>query len=365
MEKFKPFYPQLMATGVGSLPYTGANEALKLIWGSVPDAPHWPQLPRQGAESSFIGQYLKVLIETGVIGDYEQPRFQVEEADWTERITKFYELYLAAEAGNEDSLAEFAFGTQGGEGFDAFCADLEQNGIRQAILLKGQLSGPLTLGLQITDKNRRSSYYDETQRELLVKALAFHAEWQTRRLRKFGLPVLMTIDDPGLYAFGASTHVTLERDTIIRDLNTIADKIAAAGGIPGVHVCAGMDWTLIFDSNIQVLNFDAYEYMTSMQVLAGPLNSYLERGGVVSWGIVPTQEQVWQENADSLRLKLEEGFSELAHKGVDAARLRRQSMLTPSCGTGTLTKETAERVYHVLAELTGVMREKGLPVFSL
>ncbi len=365
MDQFKTFYPQMMATGVGSLPYTGADQALKLIWDSVPEAPHWPQLPRQGAESSFIGQYLKALIETGIIGDYEQPRFQVEEADWTERMAEFYQLYLEAEEGSRAALDRFAFGAQGGEGFEAFCSDLAKHGTREAVLLKGQLSGPLTLGLQITDKNRRSSYYDETQREMLVKALALHAEWQTRRLREFGLPVLMTIDDPGLYAFGASTHVTLERDTIIADLNSIAAKIQAAGGIPAIHVCAGMDWTLIFDSNIQVLNFDAYEYMTSMLVLAEPLKRYLERGGVVSWGIVPTQEKVWQESADSLRQRLEDGLAQLIHKGVDATLLRRQSMLTPSCGTGTLKQETAERVYQVLGELSEVLREKGLPVFSL
>ncbi len=345
------FQPQFLTTGVGSLPHVDIEAALRLIWQSVPQAPHWPQLPKTGAESSFIGQYLTALIETGVITGFEQPRFQVEAPDWMERLTAFYALYLEADEGSSEALDKFGFTPDGGRGFEGFCRDLAENGLREALLLKGQLSGPLTVGLQITDKNRRSCYYDDTQRDMLVKSIAMHAQWQTKRLKAFGLPVLMTIDEPGLYAVGASTHVTLEKGKLIEDLNVIAAGIMQQGGVPGAHVCAGMDWTILFDSQIQVINFDAYEYMTSMVVLAEELETYLQRGGILSWGLVPTQPALWEENPDTLRRRLEESIAELVKRGVDEARLRQQSMLTPSCGTGTLSLEMAERIYTLLREL--------------
>lgn len=357
------FEPQFLTTGVGSLPYLDLEEALQLIWQSVPRAPHWPQLPKTGAESSFIGQYLRALIETRVIEGYERPQFQVEAPDWMERLTAFYALYLEASEGSEEALEQFGFTGEGGRGFEGFCHDLEQNGLREAVLLKGQLSGPLTVGLQITDKDRRSCYYDDTQRDMIVKAIAMHAEWQTKRLKNFGLPVLMTIDDPGLYAVGASTHVTLEKGRLIEDLNVIAQGIIRRGGIPGAHVCAGMDWTILFDSEIQVINFDAYEYMTSMAVLAEELEVYLKRGGVLSWGIVPTQNAVWEESSVTLRQRLEENIAELVKRGVNESLLRRQSMLTPSCGTGTLSLEMSERIYTLLKAL-GKEFKIQLPVFS-
>ncbi|MHB1652108.1 MAG: methionine synthase [Desulfitobacteriaceae bacterium] len=357
------FQPQFLTTAVGSLPHVNLEQALELIWRGVPGIPHWPQLPKTGAESSFIGQYLRALIETGVVADYQQPRFQVEAPDWMERMTAFYELYLSVSEGDESALERFGFTPEGGRGFEEFCRDLEKNGTREALFLKGQLSGPLTLGLQITDKNRRSCYYDETQRDMLVKSITMHARWQTKRLRRFGLPVLMTIDEPGLYAVGASTHVTLEKGQLVADLDVIAEGIVLQGGIPGAHVCAGMDWTILFDSQIQVVNFDAYEYMTSMIVLAEELNHFLERGGILSWGIVPTQQVVWEESVGSLRQRLEENIQELVKRGVDETRLRRQSMLTPSCGTGTLDLETAIRIYSLLEEL-GKEFTKELPVFS-
>lgn len=358
MNNNEGFKPNFLATGVGSVPQTSGEEALELIWKSVPFAPHWPQLPNLGAESSFIGQYLSALIETGVIGDVKNPKFQIEAVDWVERMTVFYSLYLEASEGNEQALQRFGFSSQGGEGFEAFSRNLERSGTREAVLLKGQLSGPLTLGMQITDKDRRSSYYDDTFRDMLVKALALHAEWQTKWLRKFELPVLMTVDDPALYGFGASTHVTLKREQLLEDLNTIFEGIIRQGGIPGAHVCAGMDWTLLFDSKVQVVNFDAYDYFQSMMALAEPLKRFLTRGGILSWGIVPTNPVAWEETAQSLKIRLENNIEELVKRGIDEALLRQQSMLTPSCGTGTLQKELSEHIYKLLAEIGHAM--KGL-----
>ncbi|CAA7602913.1 Hypothetical protein DEACI_3736 [Acididesulfobacillus acetoxydans] len=345
------FPPRFLTTGVGSVPFARTEEALRLIRQSVPRAPHWPQLPKMGAESAFIGQYLRALIESGVMADYARPRFQAEAGDWAERMARFYELYLAAEAGDNAALEHFGFSGQGGEGFEGFCRDIEEHGTREALLLKGQLSGPVTLGLQITDENRRASYYDDSQREMLVRSIAMHARWQTKRLKAYGLPVLMSVDDPGLYAVGASTHVTLEKGRIIDDLNSIAGEIMGQGGIPGAHVCAGMDWTILFDSMIEVVNFDAYEYMTGMLVLAEELERFLTRGGVLAWGIIPTGDALRKESVGSLRRRLEENIGELGRRGVNEERLRAQSMLTPSCGTGTLSPEEAERIYGLLKEL--------------
>ena len=347
----KDFRPHFLATGVGSLPQTKGEDALEMIWKRVPLAPHWPQLPRLGAESSFVGQYLNALIDTGVIGEVQDPKFQVDAMDWVERLTVFYTLYLEAIDGDEQALERFGFSGQGGEGFEAFCQDLEHNGSRDAVILKGQVSGSLTLGMQIKDKDRRSIYYDDTLRDMLVKTLALHAEWQTKRLSKFGLPVLMMIDDPSLYGYGASTHITLNREQLIEELNAVIEGILRQGGIAGVHVCAGMDWTLLFDSKVQVVNFDAYDYMQSMMALSEPLNNFLKRGGILSWGIVPTNPVAWDETAQSLKIRLESNIEELVKRGVDEVLIRQQSMLTPSCGTGTLPIELAEHIYKLLSEL--------------
>ena len=48
-----------MATGIGSLPFTDPGEACKLIFQHVPEAPHWPQLPRASSSEGMIDQFLE------------------------------------------------------------------------------------------------------------------------------------------------------------------------------------------------------------------------------------------------------------------------------------------------------------------
>ena len=39
-----------LATGVGSLPGTDPDEAVRIVVGELPDLPHLPELPERGAD---------------------------------------------------------------------------------------------------------------------------------------------------------------------------------------------------------------------------------------------------------------------------------------------------------------------------
>jgi hypothetical protein len=318
---------QGIVTGVGSLPYLEPTRALELIWGTVPQAPHWAQLPMSGTEEGFSNQYLQALIELGLVTGDEAPYFDLDHPKWLDRVTEFYELYIAAIEGDGKALDRFAFPRTAAKGFYAFIEDLKQHGTREARFLKGQLSGPLTVGFQLTSPDRRACYYDPQLKDILLKNLALHALWQVRTLKSFGLPVIMVVDDPGLYAYGMSTHVTLNREEIISD------------------------WTLLFDTDVDIINFDAYEYFESMKVYSGQLAGFLARGGTLSWGLVPTSQKVLSESPESLLLRFQQYLAALEGRGVDPSLILKQSMFTPSCGTGTLSIELAERIYRTLGEL--------------
>ncbi len=341
-----------LVTGVGSLPYREADLALSVIRDNVPQIPHWPQLPLAGADEGFSVQYLQALIKLGLVKADDKLYFDQDSPNWLERVTEFYTLYLAALEG--DDQEKFAFPPEAARGFYAFVQDLKERGTRQALYLKGQLSGPLTVGFQLTGPDKRACYYDPQLRDILVKNLALHAIWQVRTLKQFGLPVIMIVDDPGLYAYGLSTHVTLSREEIIADLNAVYSGIQAQGAAAGAHVCAGMDWTVLFDTQVEIVNFDAYEYFDSMKVYANRLKDFLERGGVLSWGIVPTSQKILDETPESLLSRLDGYLDELAERGVPRSLVLQQSLFTPSCGTGTLSPELALRIYQTL----GDMRER-------
>jgi hypothetical protein len=91
------------------------------------------------------------------------------------------------------------------------------------------------------------------------------------------------------------------------------------------------------------------------------LKDFVERGGVISWGIVPTYtELLEQETADSLMGKLETFWKDLSRRGVDQEKLLHQSLLAPAtCNLLNPDKEkTVEKAFEVLKELSRKIREK-------
>jgi len=112
---------------------------------------------------------------------------------------------------------------------------------------------------------------------------------------------------------------------------------------------------------VDVVNFDAYEYFQGLSLYPAEVNAFLARGGILSWGIVPASRGVDGLDARDLLEKLDSRIQQLEAKGIDDGRLRRQALLTPSCGLGTETFEMAERRVDALVELSSLLRERGRP----
>ncbi len=353
------------ATGIGSMPHLEIAGAIQLIRENLPCGPHWPQLPGLGGEEGFARQYLTPLIQLNIVGlkKGEAPFFYDLEEDWPEREQAFYELYLDV---LEDPLKKgklidsFAFSRRDARGFYAF---LEEEWLGKAVkplFVKGQISGPLSLGLQIVSGDGKAAFYHHGLRDILVKSLALQAKFQVRALKKFSLPVVIFIDEPALLSFGQSAYTSLAAGDISAGLEEIILAIREEGGIPGVHSCSGVDWSILFALPLEIVNFDAYTYFDSLLVYAQEMDAFLKRGGVLAWGLVPTSEAIENEEAAGLQERFFGGIERLAKMGVGSDLLRRQYMLTPSCGTATLSLSQAEKVYRLTSGLRAALNKEIL-----
>lgn len=348
-----------LATGIGSVPHIDPEAAVKYILEYLPDIPHWPQLPNSGPAEGFLNQFMGPLLRLGLVVEKGgKTFFDTAQEDWGAKLAEFYTLYMAAAEGDAQALDFFAFPEESALGFYQLAEYLAKNGAGQAKFLKGQISGPLTVGLAMTDQDRRAAYYNDQARDALIKTLTLQGLWQARTLGAFGLPVIVFVDEPSLTCYGQSTYITLQRGQIIEELNGIFAMIHAGGAFAGTHVCAGTDWSILFESNTDIVNFDAYEYFSTVSSYPLEIKQYLERGGVLAWGIVPTSEKVAGEDTASLLKLLDKQMGELAAKGIDRQKLLAQALITPSCGTGTLPMDLAEKIYRLTAEISSELRTK-------
>ncbi|MCK7469495.1 MAG: hypothetical protein MZU95_00855 [Desulfomicrobium escambiense] len=80
------------------------------------------------------------------------------------------------------------------------------------------------------------------------------------------------------------------------------DAVHLEGGLAGVHVCANTDWTLVLDSAADILSFDAYAYFDQFVIYREAIRRFLDRGGLIAWGLVPTlsPEDLERETAEAL-----------------------------------------------------------------
>jgi len=351
------FKPMGLATGIGSVPHTDPEEAVKFVISYFPEVPYWPQLPLRGNDEGFLNQFIAPLVELGIVAvKGTKYYFDTEQAEWGARLAQFYETYLAAVEGDEKALGFFNFPEKSAAGFYAFVRHLEAHGTGRAKYVKGQITGPLTVGLALNDQDGKAIYYNSQGRDILIKTLALQGLNQARVLARFGLPVIVFVDDPVLYASGQSTFITVNKEEIIPELNSIFAAVQGAGGLAGCHSCAGMDWSILFESQVDIVSFDAFSYFTSVSTYIDGIKTFVNRGGVLAWGIVPTSaDNLSEQTVTTLKSRLQENMAYLVQKGIDPLKLLEQAMITPSCGTGTLPLDLAVKVHELTRDLAALV----------
>jgi hypothetical protein len=358
-----------LATGIGSMPFTDPAEALAIIHRYLPAIPHWPQLPRRGLAESFVFQFLQVLVDMEILKvDGDRPYFDTAHPAWPDRLTEFYTTAFAAEDGEPDALRRFACPEYAAPGFYAFLDHLKHTDLSGIRYLKGHLAGPLTAGFQLKDDQGRLAYYQPELRDLIVRTLALHARWQAATLCALGRPAILFVDEPFMNACGSAYQITLTRDMVIEDLAVISGAVHHENAAVGVHSCNAADWSLLFESDLEIIDLDAYRFGSSLLPYAAELEQFLSRGGIMAWGLVPTLELTLEVNAESCLKRLKALWSDLSRCGVDAERLHTQSIITPACGTGLLSPELAERVYQLTSEVSagvrGMIQDSGFDLLQ-
>jgi len=277
-------------------------------------------------------------------------------------LVAFYEQYMGVTEGGQDlDQTRFTLDHSRAKGFFEFLKGLEEKHT-DLFAVKGQITGPITFATGVKDQDKRAIFYDDQLRDAAVKLLALKAAWQVERLSQFQVPVILFLDEPALAGFGSSEFISISKQDVLDSLNEIIDQIHNRGGLAGVHVCANADWTVILDSTADILSFDAYTYFDKLAIFSQDLIRFLDRGGIIAWGIVPTQdpESIDRETAQSLTTQLRTQFDHLAGLGIDRDRLLAQSLITPSCGTGSLTEEQARKVLRLTGEVSQALRQELL-----
>ncbi|SHO44806.1 uroporphyrinogen decarboxylase/cobalamine-independent methonine synthase family protein [Desulfopila aestuarii] len=342
------FQPRCLPILIGSLPLQDHTEAAEMILKYTPEIPLWPQLPKRNKEG-MVRQFLTGF--PGLIDEGKRFWIDTDSEDFADEMTSFYEEYLLAESdAGLLKTSRFALGADSAAGFAAFL-DILISRNQSTVTLKGQITGPVTTGIGTKDRHGNSIFYNDNLRDMLIKLLSLKASWQVMELRNHtgtAAPIIF-IDEPGMVSFGSSSFAGVSREMVTSAVGEVIEAIQKTGGLAGVHICANGDWGPALDSGADILSFDAYSYFNNIALYTAELTTFLKRGGILAWGIIPTGDPliVSEENSDSLFAKWLDQLETLTTLGFTKQRIMEQTLIAPACGTGSLTLELAGKVLQM------------------
>jgi len=330
-----------LPTGIGSMPHTNPDEACAIIMRYFPDIPFWPQLPRRSPKENMVVQFSEGFPGAVMEGDkiHIEPSANLE--------SEVEQVYVNCE---QDNAHGYSVSREYSAGLHAFLSKAGSNKI-----VKGQVTGPITWGLTVTGQDGLGILYDDTLAETAAKFLRLKARWQENILREISPNPVIFVDEPYLVSLGSVfTPIPEEKVPIL-----LEETLKGIKGIKGLHCCGNTNWSVILDTTIDILSFDAYNYASSLSTHSGKVKSFLERGGNIAWGIVPNEEEaVLKESVPSLRDRLEEAMAAFTRDGVRFKQIVAQGLITPSCTLAGLPLEAANQALELTAKLSSELRSR-------
>lgn len=351
----------LKATAIGSLPHNNPQEALALIFENFKEIPFWPQLAGVHRYEDMVIQCNQGIPGITYCEKNEKHYCDMQSEEFYTALEEFFMDYESI-VGEKDltNLEKYAITEPFSCAIKPFCEKL--HGFKFA---KGHVVGPFTWGTSLCDEEGKCSFYDDTYREVLIKAIALKALWQIEKFKKANQNItpIIFLDEPVLSQYGTSAFVTIQKKDIIEALSEIAKVIKDFGGLCAVHCCGKADWSLLIEAGIDIINVDGYSYAKSLAIYADKVKEFLSKGGYIAWGMIPTLDKealakITKADIDSLEEKFEQAVSYLSEKGIDKDLIIKQSFITPACGAGSLSVELAKKAMSLTLALSERLKIK-------
>lgn len=328
---------------MGVSPYRDIDHAARTILRCLPEAPCLPALTRS---IRWMLEGLPCLV-------FDRERRMVYFDISTERESEIIEFYDRYEA---DDLAYFETTRKAAPFIYDMLDRIESQGSAALKWIVFHTAGPLLFGDFLRQADGQPSIYNETLRDILIKGMNIKARSLEAAIRSRipGVEVVVDLPETTLVTFTSAAGTGTRSEVI----DAIDASFAKIEGVRWVHCCANIDWTLLTDADIDVINFDAYQYADQVSLYADQLAAFLENGGMLAWGLVPVDgETLGKESTGSLLDRLLAAIRQFCSKGIDEQLLIESSWIMPACDLVMLTPEEADRALAMTSEISTAVRQ--------
>ena len=335
-----PIPGNLLTTAMAVMPHTDADQAIAAALGL--DIPFWPQLPHLNYYEDMYVQAAEHF--PGIVLDLGKKtlRFSMDRF-----IAKFEETMA-----HFDDPDYFDVSTTYSAVYHRFL-DLD---LADRPAIRGQLEGPVSFGFNVLDQDERPILFDDTVRPFMFEFMARRINVQLEKLMQKNANAFMFIDEPGMqFVFSGMSGYGEQKAK--QDLDEFFSMIHRPRGI---HLCGNPDWDFLLGLDMDILSLDIYSNADIFAASTRSVKKFLDKGGILVWGIVPTGiESFEKENLDLLAFKLKTVWNALGKKGISRDQIVEQSLISPAtcCLVNQDREKTVEKAFTLTQRLSHNLRK--------
>jgi hypothetical protein len=357
-----PFAANCKTTAMGIMPHTYIAQALKLALSL--DIPFWPQLPNT---SFYEDMYVQASERfPGITVDLENKKLHFDRVKFDEGLGD-YSAWMS-------DLHNFELSRDYSAVFHRFL----QEDLAHYAAIRGQCIGPVSFGFRVTDVDNKPIIYDDSVRSLMFDFLQRKVNVQSRQLREKNTNAFVWLDEPGLgWVFsGLSGYGDVQ---VKKEYKDFLDGLE---GIKALHLCANVNLPFLLSMGINLLSFDAYQIEVMPKGYAEAVASFIKKGGVISWGIIPTDSISLSQETPASLFRLLTGYWDVVSQntGLLLQEIAAQALIAPArcclknigkvgarddsstdkiSGNGATSEElVVEKAFSYLKNLSGLLQEK-------
>ncbi len=306
------FEARCKTTAMAIMPHTNVERALGLALSL--DIPFWPQLPNISFCEDMYAQTSQNF--PGMIVDPENEKIRFDTARFEEELVDYSRRMAEPQT--------FALS----EGYSAVYHRFLAEDLQDYPAIRGQITGPVSFGFRVTDENSRPIIYNEGVRALLFDFIQRKVNIQYWQLKEKNQNAFVWLDEPGLgWVFSG-----LSGYNDIQARQDYQGFLAGLDSPKALHLCANVNLPYLLGLGIELLSFDAYQIGFMPKEYTKAVANFLRSGGIISWGIVPTDlESLSKETPETLADLLSSYWETVATNTELSAKLvAEQALIAPA-----------------------------------
>jgi len=354
-----PFEARCSTTAMGIMPHRDVEKALELALSL--DIPFWPQLPKVSLYEDMYVQASQNF--PGITIDFDKERLSFDTARFEQELDEYFEKMDVPKA--------FALTTEYSAVFHKFLS----KELQDYKAIRGQNIGPVSFGFKVLDENLKPIIYNDAARTILFDFIQKKANMQYRELKERNPNAFVWLDEPGLgYVFSGLSGYNEQQAK--EDYHNF---VAGLEGPKGLHLCAEVNLPYLLELGVEILSFDAYQIGFMPREYAGSVAEFIKNGGVISWGIIPTESTILATQTPKKLAATLSNYWEVVSQntGLSLNQVARQALVAPArcclsdigqintadkkaseCQFSSSEEGIVEKAFTFLPELSQILRDK-------